>query len=107
MTIEDALVLIFAPKAQVPIGAGILVERNLVLTCAHVVNVALGRAESETWRPTGKVSVGFLDAPSLSLKASVDQEDDAWIPPSSTQPGADLCLLRLTSNAPAEVKIAK
>jgi len=103
MVLEDVLMAIYPRNGNVPVGAGFRVERDLVLTCAHVVNEALGRPQTEVQRPSTDAKVRVKQhAPAASaIAASVDAADDAWNPPPVTrQPGADLCLLRL------EVKLA-
>jgi hypothetical protein len=46
-------------------GAGFLVGDRLVLTCAHVVNLAVGRATPAAERPGGELAVDF---PLLSVR---------------------------------------
>ena len=52
-SLESALVriLIDEQEARRPVGAGFLVTSRHILTCAHVVNAALGRGEYESDRP--------------------------------------------------------
>lgn len=96
MLLEDSLVEVFAPNGKAPVGAGLLVEQDLVLTCAHVVNSALGRDVREVGRPDGEVSIQFPQSGSIPFRASVDKEAEAWSdPPATKQLGADLSLLRL------------
>jgi tetratricopeptide (TPR) repeat protein len=107
MVLEDVLVTIYPHGSNVPVGAGLLVERDLVLTCAHVVNDALGRAQAEAQRPpTGaKVWVKQHAPASSAISASVDAADDAWsAPPPTRQTGADLCLLRLDAGSTSGFK---
>ena len=104
MALEDNLVAIFPLDGKAPLGAGLLVERALVLTCAHVVNSALGREGTHTQRPSGRVDVKLHTSPHR-VKAFVDSGHDAWsAPPATRGPGADLCLLRLDPASESEVK---
>src|SRR6516225_7739496 len=102
MALEDVLAAIYPLDGKTPKGAGLLVGHNLILTCAHVVNEALGRGASHTGRPEGQVRVKLHVSPHCDCyTACVDSADDAWNdPPDWNDPfpaklGADLCLLRL------------
>ncbi|MGX1322570.1 hypothetical protein AB7M17_006023 [Bradyrhizobium sp. USDA 377] len=95
---------------DVVVGTGILVKADRVLTCAHVVNVALGRTSSEASKPGPNVAVSlaFEVSPAERRSAVVADEDGAWsAPPASGIAGADICLLRLREVAPTSAKIAK
>ncbi|HVO60830.1 MAG TPA: serine protease [Terriglobales bacterium] len=81
------------------VGAGVLVDAGLVLTCAHVANDALGLAMAAQERPDREISLTLFDAPEDVLKARVDEADDAWSP---MKTGKDLCLLRVTSKVTNE-----
>jgi len=72
----------------VPAGIGALVAERHVLTCAHVVNVALGRDEREQGPPTGVVTVDFplLAADGLDGVPAVQASVERWLPP--PRPGA-------------------
>lgn len=102
-----------------PVGAGVLISDSLVLTCAHVVNSALGRAQFDaSAAPT--VDVVRLRMPHVDrdqdLTAKADQ--DLWRPPRAhvAQGGAvaaghfpyfgDLAVLRLTSALPHGAELA-
>lgn len=103
MALEDNLVAIFPLDAPAPVGAGLLVELDLVLTCAHVVSAALSQG-SQTGRPLGIVEVRLHTSPDR-VKASVDSGHDAWSdPPATRQTGADLCLLRLDPTYKCDLK---
>ncbi|WP_244410149.1 trypsin-like peptidase domain-containing protein [Streptomyces albofaciens] len=95
------------------VGAGVLVSDDLVLTCAHVVNSALGRDRYEQALPgpgrTVRVRLPHV-APDRELTAQV--EPGLWSPPRApggsgpVPPGAllyhgDLAVLRLPGPAPA------
>jgi hypothetical protein len=41
------------------VGGGVLVADDLILTCAHVVNAALGRAPTSPERPTEELTIDF------------------------------------------------
>jgi hypothetical protein len=108
MALEDILVTVLTPGKATPAGAGFLVSPSLVITCAHVVNIALNR-EFAKGRPQGDVAVKLLATGSLPIPAHVDEADDAWSdPPTAGSEGSDFCLLRLASQlaiAPASLGI--
>ncbi|MFD7659473.1 hypothetical protein ACFV4N_36310, partial [Actinosynnema sp. NPDC059797] len=57
--LNPALVRVRAVEDGVPVGAGLLFRAGQVITCAHVVNSALGRAPGAVDRPDGPVPVDF------------------------------------------------
>ncbi len=59
-------------------GVGVLVGRDQVITCAHVVNTALMRAPGSQDRPDGGVLVDF---PLLEESQPVPARVAGWIPP--------------------------
>lgn len=95
------------------VGAGVLVAERLVLTCAHVVNSALGR-ERFTQDTPGQADTVTLRLPHVAagtdLTARVVRE--MWVPPRAravgrdpVEPGrvpyfGDLAVLELTAAAP-------
>ncbi|MFF3540543.1 trypsin-like peptidase domain-containing protein [Streptomyces platensis] len=95
------------------IGAGVLVAERLVLTCAHVVNSALGR-DRFAQDPPGPADTVTLRLPHVAagrdLTARVLRE--MWVPPRATAAGGapvepgrvpyhgDLAVLELTGAAP-------
>ena len=75
------MVRILGPNG-LPVGVGALVSERHVLTCAHVVNVALGLDARAQGRPVGPVIVDFplahpKDAESVAGEATVVR----WLPP--------------------------
>ncbi len=77
-------------------GAGVLVDARHVLTCAHVVNTALGRGEDST-RPDQAVRVDFLQADEDPIPARV--LTDGWIP-AAADGRRDVAVLALPHDAP-------
>lgn len=47
MSDQDGVMQIFREPGSPPVGMGILIRPDEVITCAHVVNAALGRAETD------------------------------------------------------------
>jgi hypothetical protein len=79
-----------------PCGAALLADPTHVVTCAHVVNTALGRDVRAAGRPDGPVPVAFPYADGTSRSGRVV----AWRPVGT--PGGDVAVLELTEAAPAE-----
>ena len=76
------------------VGAGFLVTGRHVLTCAHVVNAAVGTPDDEAARPTEPVLVQFpLSAPGRPVPASVT----GWVPVDKDG-GGDIALLELAED---------
>src|ERR1700678_2937373 len=91
-------------------GTGFVAAPGLILTCAHVVNTALGRRENAAERPDEKalVEVWFEGAPGAGIVAAGDTSPDAWSkPPFERARGADICVLRLREQAPDGVVAAE
>ncbi|MGP0016990.1 MAG: trypsin-like peptidase domain-containing protein [Candidatus Sulfotelmatobacter sp.] len=102
--LEDSLVLLYKHESQDCAGGGILIGTDLVLTCAHVVNLACGREISATGRPEGTISLRLLSSRLFACEATVATGEDAWSdPPPQRSEGADLCVLHLCQNAPSNV----
>jgi len=59
-------------------GVGVLVGRDEIITCAHVVNTALTRARDSQDRPDGIVQVDF---PLLEGTRPVAARVAGWLPP--------------------------
>jgi tetratricopeptide (TPR) repeat protein len=91
-------------------GAGVIVAHDLVLTCAHVVNRALRRADGTQTRPADDCDfeIRFESAPGVTRRARIEAAPDAWsAPPASRAPGADLCILKLREPLPEGVNIGR
>ena len=78
MPLEDVLAVIKGLSGKSRFGAGIVVDSDLVLTCAHVVNLAIGRPIHESSRPWLDVQVAMNFSSSDNLSASIDDAADAW-----------------------------
>jgi hypothetical protein len=91
MAIEKRLVAVLN-TAEKAIGSGLLIDDDLVLTCAHVANSALGRGKDDKSLPAGKVCV-HVPGSSSSVWATIDPT--GWQPPPPTKNGGDLCVLNL------------
>jgi hypothetical protein len=93
MVVEDRLVAILGKDGN-PVGAGLIIDDDLVLTCAHVVNTALGHDKYRKARPDEGVEVRVHGSPG-KVNAAIDSASDAWSPPPPSTKGGDLCVLRL------------
>lgn len=78
-------------------GAGFLLDKDAVVTCAHVVRDAIGLSESPETAPSGDV---FLDFPYRDLGKWLKTEVHAW------DKEKDVAVLRLKDVPPAGVKPA-
>lgn len=86
------------------VGAGFLVSKKHILTCAHVVNAALGKSLTATEKPT---SVVYLDFPQVAQGNMLSARVVHWIPVQSsisTQDITDIAVLKLESKPPDQVK---
>jgi hypothetical protein len=99
MRCEEVLVAVLSWDNSTVAGSGLLLTDDLVLTCAHVVNVALNLPMASTAHPVRGVQVRLHVNPSEPFVATVDEGPDAWIPYNEQKPGTDLCLLHLTPKA--------
>ena len=76
------------------VGVGVLVGSREILTCAHVVNSALGRDRRAQDHPAGEITVEFTVGDGPPLRARVQR----WLPPPRTgAAGDDIAGLVLTS----------
>src|SRR5918997_6433864 len=76
------------------VGVGVIVGSREILTCAHVVNSALGRDRRAQDHPAGEITVEFTVGDGPPLRARVQR----WLPPPRTgAAGDDIAGLVLTS----------
>jgi energy-coupling factor transporter ATP-binding protein EcfA2 len=102
---ETATVRLRGPAGRGTAGLGLLVTTKQVVTCAHVVNAALGR-EPRNREPPGEsvtIQVEFLLlAEPLLREAKVA----VWVPPLQSGGGGDVAGLVLIEEAPGEANPA-
>ncbi|MEU7603466.1 trypsin-like peptidase domain-containing protein, partial [Streptomyces sp. NPDC041003] len=95
---EGFVVKLRQGTSDVPVGVGFVVGDKHIVTCAHVVNVALGRPKGSTERPgeEARVQVEFVllgDAEGAPLR---NCRIVAWDPPpGDRRPGRDVAGLVL------------
>src|SRR5215472_4308818 len=106
---DSFIVRILGPGGH-PVGIGALVGRREIITCAHVVNAALGLDSRVQAQPLGVVTVEFplvsdQAIPPLRLDARVEK----WLPPPREgAAGDDVAGLVLTAEqAPAGTAAAR
>jgi tetratricopeptide (TPR) repeat protein len=80
------------------VGAGMLLPDRHVLTCAHVVNAALGRSDGATEVPDQAVEVQFPGLGTRAYQAVV--VEDGWHRVEADQSG-DAAVLRLVDDPPS------
>ncbi|MEU6123827.1 trypsin-like peptidase domain-containing protein [Streptomyces sp. NPDC047123] len=91
-------VAVLGQHGDTAVGAAALLSPGRVLTCAHVVNQALGQPLLSGTRPADEVlQVGFARR-TVRIKAQIE----VWVPPRHTTAAwqGDLCVLRLAEPAP-------
>jgi hypothetical protein len=82
---------IFPTDGEVPVGAGVYVGERKIVTCAHVIETALGLADV-TMRPAGHVRVDFPQSTDRRVhRAEVIEE--AWFP--KRDEAGDLAVLQI------------
>jgi len=94
LPLNSALVCIRAPNSVV-VGVGFLVTDRHILTCAHVVVIALGLPDDPPDPPQADL---FLDFPLLAPEQEFTARIVHW------QPALDVAVLELTTIPPAESK---
>ncbi len=67
------------------VGVGVLVDPREIVTCAHVINSALGRDHRAQDQPAGEVTVEFAAGDGPMLWARVQR----WLPPPRTGAAGD------------------
>jgi V8-like Glu-specific endopeptidase len=78
-------------------GTGFLISERYVLTCAHVVNAALGNDPNSTDKPDLTVQLDFpFTNPVLKRLGTVEY----WRPVDKSRPEADIALLKLNEPLP-------
>ena len=100
MTAPEACTVRLLTADGHPVGMGTLVAGRHILTCAHVVNAALGLGMNEQPKPDGIVTVDF---PLLPAAPQTQARVALWLPP--PRPGAagdDIAGLDITDAAPPE-----
>ena len=82
------------------VGVGFLVGSGDIITCAHVVNVALGRGMRAQERPTGRLTVEFPLLPDVGgWSLRVTAKLLRWVaPPRDGVVGEDIACLRLDNS---------
>jgi hypothetical protein len=83
-------------------GMGIVIDPGHVATCAHVVNMALGRDPVSSARPDEEVSMVF---PFSERQNSFRGRIEKWKPVDG-RPDGDIALIRLAENVSPDVGIA-
>ena len=88
--------------ALVHAGMGIVVGPRHVLTCAHVVNTAVGQAIDSVVRPDRSVAVEF---PHSESKHAAEGKVVVWYP-IGAEPVEDVAVIELNVDVPPDVGVA-
>lgn len=107
LDVTRSIVALISETDSRPVGVGFIIARNQVLTCAHVVNAALGRpleeqaAPAAARRPTIILPLQDDGAGSAGSRiAKVPAEVLHWVPPSSESfAGGDIAYLKTPAGA--------
>ena len=92
--LRDGAVRLRGRKGRL-VGGGVLADARHVITCAHVVNVALSYSKGRQACPVPPVPVEFLGNSEEPILATVEK----WCPPSPDGTG-DIAVLKLEEDAP-------
>jgi Trypsin-like peptidase domain/AAA ATPase domain len=104
---EDAIVRVVRWAPGMPTaGLGLLVGARQVVTCAHVVNMALDKPLRDPERP-GEQELVTVEFPFLNDRPVRQGRVVAWRPPSAQGIGPDIAGLMLTEEAPGVVLPAR
>ena len=102
---KSSFVVVISNLAKEPVGMGVLIDADTVVSAAHVVNSALGRDPLATEEPRDGTTIG------ISLPFSSNDYRRArvqiWVPPKQGAQGSDICTLRLTASAPNDALAAE
>jgi len=101
--LNRSIVRIFRQKDNQPVGAGVLVGDGKVLTCAHVVNSALGLPQYSPEQPPEEALVRF-DFPLVSPGTVLAGRVVVWHPPSEDS-GGDIAGLEIVGGVPDSTEI--
>jgi hypothetical protein len=93
--LQEALVRIYGQQGE-PVGAGVLVDMQHTLTCAHVINEACGFPHDNPPSPQGTVT---LDFPLLPLSQRQEARVVMWQPVAQDGSG-DIAGLEILSTPP-------
>ncbi|MGW7002213.1 VMAP-C domain-containing protein [Streptomyces sp. NPDC054933] len=100
--VHGAFVSVLREHDRLAAGGGVLLTERHLLTCAHVVNVALGKELLESADP-GPVRIGAV-FPGSGTRVPHEARVAHWVPPRRTRGGldwsGDLAVLELEDPAP-------
>jgi len=99
---DAGIVRFLKPDGLSHAGMGILVDRRRIVTCAHVVNTALGRDQYATDTPVDKACVNF--PLSSSTRKIIAGTVVSWKPVGGEP--EDIAVLELSEDAPTDVGFA-
>ena len=80
--IKKYLVRVFNNQDAV-IGAGFLITKKHIITCAHVVNFVFGHEVYHSDKPTGEFFIDFPGIANRKIKVKIYQ--NYWYPPTPEQ----------------------
>src|SRR5580704_15393903 len=99
-----SFVVVVLDRRKKPCGMGILVTSDTVITCAHVINEAIGQSITEIAQPSEDARVNLtFPFSGHTRKATVHD----WGAPGKRSSRSDFCLLRLNAAIPEDIKVAR
>ena len=98
-TIEKGIVRIFDDSGR-PVGAGVLVDTHLVVTCAHVVIRSLNMNHEKPNRPSQAI---YLDFPFLAPDTKLIGHVESWLPLQKDGSG-DFAYIKIIGKMPIDSK---
>ncbi len=87
-----------------PVGIGVLVQGDVIVTCAHVAAAALGRANYQQIIQAPKESITF-DFPFSQYRSELSAQVIGWTPYRANEAG-DIAILQVTAPLPSDVQPA-
>ena len=106
--VPDASIVRILGTDGIPVGVGVLVGDRRVLTCAHVVNVALGRPARDQSLPSALLSLDLPLSPGGVTGRPLSAKVTRWLPPPMEGvAGDDIAGLDLMDEPPASATIAR
>lgn len=96
---DSGIARIFKGEGPEHAGMGIVIDCRRVMTCAHVVNIAVRRPPNGTIKPTIPISVAF---PLSRNQKAIDCKIVVWLPMGT----GDVAVLELVEDSPADAGTA-
>lgn len=102
--LRAGIVRIFRESDQQVVGVGFLVdaEKKIILTCAHVINAAIGKPDNQD-KPRALIGIDF---PFLAAGQRIDARATAFFP-KTAKASDDVAVLEIVDALPAQAKAVR